>query len=195
VSKLKKNRGRERFKSIKPFIVFAAKALKVFPKKIRIKMFYRARNYRGSVGLLYRYVVLKTIALSVGDNVFIGEMVYILNPEKLVIGDNVSIHSMSYLECIGGVEIGNDVSIAHSVTIMSVNHNFKSIEVPIKDQGISCKGVKINDDVWIGAKVTILDGIVIQKGSVIAANAVVTKDIEQNSIYAGVPAVKIKDRV
>ena len=62
-------------------------------------------------------------------------------------------------------------------------------------QGVSNIGIQVKDNVWIGANVTILDGVVIETGCILAAGAVVTKSTEPNGIYAGIPAKKIKDRI
>ena len=66
---------------------------------------------------------------------------------------------------------------------------------PIRLQGVSRQGIHIGPNCWVGAKVTVLDGVTIGEGSVVAAGAVVTKDIPPYSIAAGVPAKVIKRRV
>ena len=96
--------------------------------------------------------------------------------------------------CGGGIEIGNDVSIAHGVTIMATEHNFSKKEEKIRDQGVISVPVRIEDDVWIGAKAVILCGTTIRSGCVIGAGAVVTKTTEPLGVYVGVPAQRIKDR-
>lgn len=77
----------------------------------------------------------------------------------------------------------------------SENHNYKNVEIPIRLQGINRKGIKIGDDCWIGAKVTILDGTVLGNGCVVAAGAVVRGIIPPYSIIGGVPAKIIKSRL
>ena len=76
-------------------------------------------------------------------------------------------------------------------------HNFDDDTKPMMLQGSSIKfgGITIKDDVWIGANVSILDGVTIEKGIIIAAGSVVTKSADiQNGIYAGIPAKYIKNR-
>lgn len=73
-------------------------------------------------------------------------------------------------------------------------HRYQRTDIPIKEQGIEARGILIQDDVWIGAGVTILDGVEIGRGSVIAAGAVVTKNVEPFSVMAGVPAHLLKCR-
>ena len=80
------------------------------------------------------------------------------------------------------------------VTIFSENHNYERLSLPIRKQGESRKGIIIEDDCWIGAGSTILNGVTVGQGSVIAARLVVTKDVESFSVVAGVPAQLIKRR-
>src|SRR5690606_10426864 len=92
------------------------------------------------------------------------------------------------------VKIGKDCSIAPNVIIVGANHLFKDSSATIKSQGVELKGIIIEDDVWIGANATILDGVIIRKGVVIAAGAVVHKDVDSFSIVGGVPAKIIGKR-
>lgn len=113
----------------------------------------------------------------------------------LKLGDNVGIGSNSFLGCAGGVEIGEDTILGNFVSIHAENHNYSDPDTPIRLQGVSHLGVKIGRDCWIGAKVTILDGVVIEDGCIIAAGALVIKGCyKANSIYGGVPAKFIRKR-
>ena len=84
--------------------------------------------------------------------------------------------------------------IGAHVVIIPYNHLFEDPSVQIFKQGSSQQGVFIEDDVWIGAHVTVTDGVRIGKGSVIGAGAVVTRDIPPYSVAVGVPARVIKSR-
>ena len=95
----------------------------------------------------------------------------------------------------GGILIGYFVRIGAQSLIISSNHIYNRTDLPIFQQGISSKGLEIEYDVWIGARSTILDGVKIGKGSIIAAGSVVNKDIEAYSIVGGVPAKLIKKRI
>ncbi|PIC69191.1 galactoside O-acetyltransferase [Sporosarcina sp. P16b] len=149
---------------------------------------------QGNKGLLIRYVLFKSISEKCGDNVSIHPQVYIFNARELSVGDNVSIHPMCYIDATGRIQIGSDVSIAHGTTIMSTNHQYSDVNLPIKDQPIDLINTQIDDDVWVGAKVTILAGIKVESGSVLAAGAVITKDVSKHTIVGGVPAIEIKNR-
>lgn len=86
-------------------------------------------------------------------------------------------------------------SIAPNVVIVGSNHVFSDPTKTIKSQGTSSKGIVVDDDVWIGANVTILDGVHVGKGSVVAAGAVVNKDVPPMTIVVGVPAKVVKERI
>jgi acetyltransferase-like isoleucine patch superfamily enzyme len=87
------------------------------------------------------------------------------------------------------------VMFGPNVYIFSENHGHERTDIPMIEQPTARKGVKIEDDVWIGTRATILDGITIGKGSIIAAGSIVNKDVPPYSIVAGVPAKVIKSRI
>lgn len=93
---------------------------------------------------------------------------------------------------IGPVKIGSHVNLAQGITVTALNHNFSDAGKRIDEQGVRTNPVKIEDDVWIGTNAVILPGITIGTHSVIAAGAVVTKDVPPHSLVAGVPAKVIK---
>ena len=190
----KMGRGRSKFKKFAPYINILTKFYSVFPRKMQAKLLEQNRNSRGYLGQVKRYALVKNLALSVGNNVSIKEGVYLYNISRLSIGNNVSIWPMTYIDAFGGVEIGDDVSIAHNCSIVSFEHTFEMQDIPIKDQSVKTLPVRIENDVWLGAKVTVLGGTTIGSGCVIGAGSVVTKDTETKSVYVGVPAKKIKER-
>jgi acetyltransferase-like isoleucine patch superfamily enzyme len=187
------SRGRDKFNKYKSLINMLVKVCMLLPNSSRHKLFLFFRMTNGNIGLLIRYILLKSIAKKCGDNVSIHPHVYIFNPQQLSIGDNVSIHPMCYIDASGGIYIGNDVSIAHAATIMSSTHQYSNLDIPIKDQPVDLLNTEIKDNVWVGAKVTILAGIQVGSGSVLAAGAVITKNVTPNVVVGGVPAIKIKD--
>ncbi len=108
----------------------------------------------------------------------------------VTIGDytRIGIHNT----IIGPVCIGNHVNLAQGITVTALNHNFEDASKRIDEQGISTKPVVIGDDVWIGANAVILPGVTIGSHCVVAAGAVVTKDVPDNCVVGGVPAKVIK---
>lgn len=109
----------------------------------------------------------------------------------VIIGD----HTRIGLHCtvIGPVTIGSHVNLAQGITITALNHSFEDTAKRIDEQGITTKQVIIGDDVWIGTNAVILPGVTIGRHSVVAAGAVVTKDVPEHSLVAGVPAIFIKE--
>lgn len=100
----------------------------------------------------------------------------------LVMGNHSSIGPYGYVGCSGKIVIGNNVMFGPRCSLFAENHVFSDTEVTIKSQGVSQKGIVIEDDCWIGSGVTILDGVVIGCGSVIGAGTLVTKNIPAGSI-------------
>jgi len=108
------------------------------------------------------------------------------------IGNNVGIGEFSYLGGGGGLEIGDDCIIGQYFSCHPENHNFGNTQQLIRLQGVTRKGIRIGKNCWIGAKVTILDGVVIGDNCVIAAGSVVNKSMPANSVIGGVPARILK---
>jgi acetyltransferase-like isoleucine patch superfamily enzyme len=110
------------------------------------------------------------------------------------LGDRVGINAYSALYGHGGLTIGNDVMIATGCVITPGNHRFERLDIPMNIQGIDKKGIRIEDDVWLGAHAVVLDGVTIGRGAVIGASAVVNTDIPPYAIAVGVPARQVGDR-
>jgi len=105
----------------------------------------------------------------------------------IIIGRNTSFAENTFFGAAGGIEIGRDVISGQNVRFHAENHNFKDSEILIRLQGVTRKGIKIGNNVWIGSGVVFLDGCDIADGCVIAANSVVNKKFPKNSIIAGCP--------
>jgi acetyltransferase-like isoleucine patch superfamily enzyme len=108
--------------------------------------------------------------------------------DKSVLGRDVSIN------CYLDVEVGAAALFADSVYVSDFDHKFADLTTPIKDQGIAKSRVRIEPDVWLGTKVTVSRGVLIGEGSVVGANAVVTRDLPAYCVAVGVPARVVKDR-
>jgi acetyltransferase-like isoleucine patch superfamily enzyme len=136
--------------------------------------------------------------ISIGKKSFIHSMswleVYVVNNQSpvLEIGDNTTIGNFNQITAVNKVIIKNSVLIADGVYIADNTHAYQRIDVPIVQQGFEEKqAVVIEDGVWIGRNAIIL-GASIGKNSIVGANSVVTTDVPDYSIAAGIPAKVIK---
>jgi len=139
--------------------------------------------------------------LSLGNNVSIGAFSRVIISTSLnnignhiTIGNNVGIGEFAYLGGAGGLNIGDDCIVGQYLSCHPENHVFDELDTLIRHQGITRKGIEIGKNCWIGSKVTILDGVQIGDGCVIAAGAVVTKSFPANSVIGGVPAKLLSER-
>lgn len=116
---------------------------------------------------------------------------------EIAIGNNFYAGTQSCIAIIGKLVIGDNVTLASRVTIIDHAHgkaDYSDMEIPVMKRELSTKGpIVIEDNVWICEGAVILGGVTIGKNSIVAANAVVTKDVLPYSIAAGVPAKIIKN--
>lgn len=187
-------RGREYFERYKKIIKLNVRIISFLPKSFRKFLFELFRYKNGYSGLLIRYLLFASLARKCGDNVTIHQGCFFFNIDKIEVGDNVAFNQMCYIQGSGGILIGNNVGFAHGVTIESESHNFDNLKEFIANQGLSLKKTIIDDDVWVGAKASILYGNHLKKGSIVGANSVVTKDVDVNAIVGGIPAQLIRYR-
>lgn len=128
---------------------------------------------------------------SLGDYSVIESFACINNAVgDVIIGDHTRIGLHNTI--IGPVTIGSHVNLAQGITVTALNHIFEDSDKRIDEQGVSTTPVTIEDDIWIGANAVILPGVTIGNHSVVAAGAVVTKNVPPHSLVAGVPAKIIK---
>ncbi len=152
-------------------------------------------QHRGKHSVIHRSARMDTPPyrkFSLGDYSVIESFACINNAVgDVMIGDHTRIGLHNTI--IGPVKIGSHVNLAQGITVTALNHNFDDTEKRIDEQGVSTKPVTIEDDVWVGANAVILPGVTIGNHCVVAAGAVVTKDVPPHSLVAGVPAKVIKN--
>jgi acetyltransferase-like isoleucine patch superfamily enzyme len=159
-----------------------------------IRLLYPLYQQRGKCSKIYGSVRMDTPPyrkFSLGKHSVVESFSCINNAVgDVVIGDytRIGIHNT----IIGPVTIGSHVNLAQGITVTALNHNFENINERIDLQGVTIKQVVINDDVWIGANAVILPGVTIGRHAVVAAGAVVTTDVPENTVVGGVPAKMIK---
>ena len=94
----------------------------------------------------------------------------------------------------GGVEIGEDFACGPNVAIVGRNYVYRKLDVPLSEQGESSTGIRIGRNVWLGANVSVLDGTVLGKNTIVAAGSVLNRRYPANSILQGNPARVLLDR-
>jgi len=152
-------------------------------------------QHRGRGAVIHRSVRMDTPPyrrFSIGEKSVVESFSCVNNAVgDVVIGHHtrVGLHNT----IIGPVSIGNHVNLAQGITVTALNHNFANPSRRIDEQGVSTTPVTIEDDVWIGANSVILPGVTVGTHSVIAAGAVVTRNVPPHTLVAGVPAKVIKE--
>lgn len=139
--------------------------------------------------------------LKLGNNVGIGAFSRIEISQTfnnlgsyIHINDNVGIGPYASLGGAGGLIIGKNTIVGPYFSCHPENHVFEDLKELIRLQGVTRKGIIVGENCWVGAKVTILDGVTIGDNCVIAAGSVITKSFESNVVIGGVPAKVIKIR-
>ncbi len=134
--------------------------------------------------------------IEIGNDVIIARNTVIsCKNGDIRIGDNSNISLNCMIHSEKEVTIGpRNLWAAYCYIIGGGRHDFDRTDVPIIQQGSKVDGIEMNEDIWLGARVTILDGCKIGKGAIIGANSLVNKDIEEWKIAVGTPARCVRDR-
>jgi acetyltransferase-like isoleucine patch superfamily enzyme len=111
----------------------------------------------------------------------------------ILIEDEVFIGAYCEFNINGGIKIGKKAMIASGCKFIDHNHGM-SLEISMNEQRPAIKQISIGEEVWLGVNVIVLKGVTIGKGAVIGAGSVVTRNIPPNEVWAGVPAIFIKNR-
>jgi len=152
----------------------------------------------GTLGKYSRSMFYKLFLKSCGKKFHIAMRVKIQVPANITVGENVGLNygvwMASNYNKNARIVLGNNVLIGPYTILHSGNHNYEDPKIPIYKQGHSFSDIIVEDDVWIAARCTILSGVKIGKGAVVAAGSVVTKDVMPFSIVGGVPAKVIGER-
>jgi len=137
----------------------------------------------------FRKLIYRLSGMKIGKGSVVHMWANFFDPSGITIGEDTIIGDHVFLDGRAPLIIGNHVDMASSVMIYNSEHDLESEEFKARTEAI-----KIDDYVFIGPRVTILPGVKIGKGAVVAAGAVVTKDIPEFAIVGGVPAVIIGER-
>ena len=160
--------------------------------KIRLKKTFKDNRFESGLKIEYPENI------TIGSNSYFGLdcKIYASELSQIIIGSSVTFNSNVMINARGKgkILIGNNVLIGPNVVLRSNNHSFKNKNKPIREQGMTKGDIFIEDDVWIGSNSVILPNCKIGKGTIIAAGAVVTNNVESYSIVGGVPAKEIGRR-
>lgn len=191
---------------------------KILYKEILIWTNYIISTLPGVTGKLLREIIVrkminkcgKNIRLGVGititgyKNIEMGSDISIMNysclyandATLLKLGNNISINSNTTIDAADGgkIIIGDNVLMAQNVVLRASDHEYGNVNIPISQQGHAGGQIIIGNDCWIGANAVITRNVKIGDHSIVAAGAVVTKDIEPFAIVGGVPAQLIRKR-
>lgn len=147
----------------------------------------------------YCYLHACPQGIFIGDETFLmhGCVLHVYNFRELPkagiwIGRNCYLGEGCLIRGQGGVHIGDSVLLAPRVQVLAVNHLFAEPARPVIEQGISAKGIIVQDGAWVGAGATLLDGVQVGQGAVVGAGAVVTHDVPPRTVALGVPATVVR---
>lgn len=182
-------------------LILHSKGLPIIEHGVRILYAKYVRLGRGAYIDHGVYLHALPGGIRIGDRTFImhNSILHVFNFRNLPgagisIGNDCFIGEANVMRGQGGISIGNDVYTGPLVQVLAVNHVYSDPDTPIRLQGITAKGIVIEDDVWLAAGVIVVDGAHIGRGSVIGAGAVVVNDIPPYSVAVGSPARVVKDR-
>lgn len=168
---------------------------------LKILVNYPCIDFRSGAAIIEPRVKIKSfrynnsyLRVFLSKNVYLNNYVILQGSGLLEIDEHSFIGSFSIIGVNESVKIGKNVMIAQGVSIRDTDHSFDLVDTPMIFQGIVTSPVIIDDDVWIGYGAVITKGLTIGRGSIIAANAVVTKNVPPYAIVGGVPAKIIRFR-
>ncbi|MGJ0389829.1 acyltransferase [Microbacterium sp. CGR1] len=150
----------------------------------------RRDHVLGDRTFISELAAVQTDSLDLGDRTYIAANAYVTGTVRT--GRDCTINPSAIVR--GDIRMGDAVRIGAFASIIGFNHGFADTEVEIFRQPLTSRGIMIGDDVWIGSHVTVLDGITIGEKSILAAGAVVTKDVPAGAIVGGNPARVIRSR-
>lgn len=187
------------------FVRKFSKLLNLFKKKQKINISKRAKiqGNRATINIAEGCLIEDDVLISTkeGGSIVIGKNTVVRKGTiisshggRIIIGANSGFNPYCVIYGHGGLQIGNYVRFATQCVVIPANHGFEDLHSPIYLQPLSKKGIIIEDDVWFGAGVKVLDGVKIGTGAVIAAGAVINKNVPAFSVVGGVPAKVLKYR-
>jgi acetyltransferase-like isoleucine patch superfamily enzyme len=156
--------------------------------------FWLVGGLPGAIGFAARTLAYKILFRHLGGFAYVQHGVTIVYANRLRVGRNFGCNTGTYINAIGGITMGDHVLLGSNVTISSGKHPIDGPLPPVFARPVEPMPIVIEDDVWIAAGAVILPGVTLRRGTVVGANAVVTRDTDAYGVYAGAPARKLRSR-
>lgn len=134
--------------------------------------------------------LLRLFGAKIGKGVVIKPKVNIKYPWKLTIGDYTWIGEKVWIDNLDNVIIGKNCCLSQEAMLLCGNHDYKKTSFDL-----IIKPITLADGCWVGAKSIVCPGVTLNENSILSVGSIATKNLEENSIYQGNPAIKIKDRI
>ena len=159
--------------------------------KVIIWYFFNYLVFNSIIPWPYKFkaFLLRIFGAKVGKGLVIKTMVRIKNPWRLSIGDNCWIGESVWIDNLEDVKIGSNVCISQGAMLLTGNHDYSISNFPYLS-----KGIDIEDGVWIGAKSVVCPGVTCKSHSILTVNSVASKVMEDFTIYSGNPALPLRKR-
>lgn len=136
-----------------------------------------------------KVVLLRIFGAKIGKRICIKNNVIIKSPWNLVIGDDCWVGENCWIDNLDKVTIGSNVCISQGAMLLTGNHDYTIPSMPYRNAPIV-----IEDGAWIGAQTTVCPGVTVHTNAILTVGSIATKDMEENGIYQGTPAIKIRER-
>lgn len=137
-----------------------------------------------------KVALLRAFGAKIGKGLVIKNNVIVKSPWFLEIGDHCWLGEQCWIDNLDRVKIGNNVCISQGALLLTGNHDYKDAAMPYRNAPIT-----IEDGAWIGAKAVVCAGVTVHENAILTVGGMVSKDMDANGIYQGVPAVKIRERI
>lgn len=136
-----------------------------------------------------KVMTLRAFGARIGKGLVIKNNVTIKYPWKLVVGNDCWLGEGCWIDNLDNVTIGNDVCVSQGAMLLTGNHDYNLYNMPYRNAPIT-----IEDGAWIGARTTVCPGVIVHRNAILTVGSVATKDMEENGIYQGNPAMKVRQR-
>jgi putative colanic acid biosynthesis acetyltransferase WcaF len=137
----------------------------------------------------FKIFLLRLFGAKIGKRICLKPCVLIKSPWNLTIGDDCWIGEKVWIDNLDKVYIGNNVCISQGALLLTGNHDYTISSMPYRNAPIT-----IEDGAWVGGKAVVCSGVTVHQNAILTVGSVATKDLEADGIYQGNPAVRIRER-